>query len=155
MKPTFIFNASLAKKFAPIILFAFALMSLLFTSGCNEDPLPITAQVKQILTSTASWKMQTVLVDGTDQSTVYKNLTLGFTDTGFTSSNGGAVWPSSGTWKFTDDTATAIERNDGLQVTIDTATDSKLVLKLTWTKTTFGLGRLASVKGVNVFTFGK
>jgi hypothetical protein len=131
------------------------LMGIILIQSCKgDDPIPATEQVKEVLKSGA-WKMQTVTVDGTDQTTVYKNLTLTFSDTGFNTTNGGMAWPASGTWKFTDDTAKAIERSDGLTITIDEATTTKLVLRLTWSKTTIGLGRTASVKGVNVFTFGK
>ena len=110
--------------------------------------------MKTILTSGA-WKIQSVAVDGADQTNVYKGLSLSFTNTLVNATNGGAVWLASDTWKFADETGKSITRGDGIQVTVEEATATKLVLKLTWTKTTLGSGRINSVKGVNVFTFGK
>ena len=98
--------------------------------------------------------MQSVSVDGLDQTSVYKGLALNFTATSFTSTNGGVVWPASGTWSFTSTDATAIKRDDGIQVNM-VVTDTTLKLTLTWTKTTFNGGRVESVKGQNVFTMTK
>lgn len=147
-------NLSLKYLLVSALVTAFFLIT-----GCGgSDPSPTAAslakeEITRTLTSGA-WKMQTVAVDGVDQTTVYKNLVIVFSNAGFTATNGGFVWPASGTWKFTDDTAKTIERNDGLTITIDEATATKLVVKLTWTKTTIGPGRTASVSGLNVFTFG-
>ncbi len=128
---------------------------LMTIASCSSNDVKSeTDRVKGILTA-STWKMQTVVVDAVDQSTVYKGLTLNFTDSGFTSTNGGVVWPTSGTWKFTDDSAKTITRNDTLVITITEVTDTKLVLTLTWATTTLGSGRVESVKGSNVFTFGK
>ena len=99
--------------------------------------------------------MSSVTVDGADKTSIYKDLKLTFTSTGFTSVNGGVVWPASGTWQFTDGTGKNITRGDGLQIAIDEASTSKLVLKLTWNQTTLGPGRVNSLMGVNVFSFGK
>ena len=87
-------------------LFIFGLL-LIFSCG-PTDPTPAaepsaTEQVKTVLTSGA-WKIQSVAVDGTDQTSVYKGLSLSFTNTSVNATNGGAVWPSSDTWKFTDET---------------------------------------------------
>ncbi len=91
-------------------------------------------------------------MDGADQSGVYKGFTIKFTSTGFTTTNGGAVWPASGTWTFTDATAAVIKRDDGLPINVE-VTDTTLKQTLTWTKTTLAGGRTSSVKGQNVFTF--
>lgn len=124
-------------------------------SGCNEEAaLSKQEEVTAKLTAAATWKMQAVLVDGTDKSTVYKDLNIKFTDTGFTSTNGGAVWPATGTWAFTDANATSIKRDDGLTITLQEATATSLKLALTWSKTTFAPGRIESVSGGHVFSFG-
>lgn len=130
--------------------------SLLFIIACGSDPAGPTAkeETTKVLTSGA-WKMQSVSVDGTDQTTVYTGLAITFTETGFTTTKGGLVWPATGTWSFKDDTAKSMVRNDGIEVTLVEATTSKLVLKLAWSKTTIGPGRVASVSGQNTFTFGK
>jgi hypothetical protein len=144
----------------------FIFLSLLFTAvamgllpGCTGggDPEPVASEaeeVTEILTG-ATWKLNAVIVDGADQTNVYKGLTLTFTGTSITTSNGGMVWPASTTWKFTNETATAIERGDGVKVSIVEAHSGKLSLALTWSKTTLGSGRVNSVKGEHTFSFGK
>jgi hypothetical protein len=149
------------KKSLLICTSFFLLVGLILMESCSSksDPSPATPsateQTKAILTSSGGWRMQSATVDGTDQTTVYKGLTINFTDSGFTTSNGGVVWPVSGTWSFTDESGTAIKRNDGLVVTIVAAEISKLVLKLIWTTTTFGPGKVSSLKGETTFTFSK
>ncbi len=134
---------------------------LLQLSGCGSggtDPQPVTNskqdEVKAKLIS-PTWKIQSVSVDGTDKTSLYKDLSVKFTATGFTSTSGGAIWPASGTWSFTSDDASAIKRDDGLVVTLQEVTDTSLKLALTWSKTTIGPGRTGSVSGNHLFSFGK
>jgi hypothetical protein len=141
------------KIISKLALVAMAFGVIISVQGC-KDEVPETDRVKGILKSSA-WKVQSVSVDNTDQTTVYKGLTLIFTDAGYTSTNGGVVWPASGTWVFADGNAKTITRSDNLAVTITEVTDTKLVLTLTWATTTLGGGRVESVKGINVFTFAK
>jgi hypothetical protein len=131
-------------------------------AGCSKksDPAPATPtptaqeEVTKKMTAVTTWKMQSVTVDGADKTSVYKGLTISFTSTAFTTANGGAVWPASGTWTFTSADATSIKRDDGLPVNVE-VTDTTLKLTLTWTKTTLGGGKAYSVSGVNVFTMVK
>jgi hypothetical protein len=110
--------------------------------------------VKAKLTAATSWKVQSATVDGVDQTAIYKNLALSFSATGYTSTNGGAVWPASGTWSFNNTDGTAVKRDDGLIITVE-VTDTTLKLSYTWTKTTLSGGRAESVKGSQVLTFTK
>lgn len=127
--------------------------SILFMMACGSTPGPTAKEEATTLLTSGAWKMQSVSVDGTDQSAVYAGLVLTFTATGFSSAKGGLVWPATGSWNFKDETAKSIVRNDGLEVTLVEATTSKLALKLAWAKTTIGPGRVASVGGQNTFTF--
>ena len=141
------------------LLFAIVMVAGLLTSckSSSDDPAPVVSkedEVSALLTS-ATWKMSTVTVDGADKTSIYKDLKLTFTSTGFTSVNGGAVWPASGTWDFTSAEATAIKRNDGVEVTLQEVTDASLKLALIWNKNTLGPGRIESVSGQHVFSFGK
>lgn len=137
-----------------------SVLSILFLSGCGSksDPIPAVetdaAKNTKLLTA-GTWSVQTVLVDGVDKTIVYKDLKLTFTATGFTSTGGGSVWPATGTWKFADDTGKVITRGDGLSINLTEVSSTKLVLALTWTKTTLDGGRVESVAGQHVFTFGK
>lgn len=135
---------------------AIALLGFLLTAShcAKETTVSEADKVKAVLKS-ATWKVQTVTVDAVDQSTLFKNFTLTFSDDGFTASNGGVVWPATGTWSFTDANATAFTRNDGITVSITTVSDTKLVLAFTWLKTTLGPGRVESVQGATIFTLIK
>jgi hypothetical protein len=141
------------KAVSKLVLVAMTFAVIISVQGC-KDEVPETDRVKGILKA-STWTMQTVVVDAVDQSTVYKGLTLNFTDTGYSSTNGGVVWPASGTWFFADASAKTITRNDNLAITITEVTDAKLILSLTWAKTTLSGGRVESVKGINVFTLTK
>lgn len=130
-------------------------MSLLI-SACEEDAAePSAADVVKAKLISSTWKMSSVVVDGSDQTDIYSGLNLSFTSSGFTTVNGGVVWPSSGTWEFTSEQATAIKRNDGLTIEIVSITDTSLKLGLTWSKSTVGSGRVSSISGAHVFNFGK
>lgn len=69
--------------------------------------------------------------------------------------NGSVVWPASGTWTFTDNTAKKIKRNDNLEVTITEVSATVLKLSLAWTTGTLGTGRTTSIAGNHVFSFIK
>ncbi|MFM8832904.1 MAG: hypothetical protein ACKOEV_04620, partial [Cytophagales bacterium] len=146
---------SLATRLSLSIL---ALLSIGFLSNCgNSNDAPTISkqdQVKAILTA-SPWKVNTVSVDGMDKTITYKDLGLTFTSTGFKSVSGAAIWPASGTWSFTSAEATAFKRDDGLEVTIQEATDTSLKLALTWNKTTLSSGKVESVSGAHVFSFKK
>ena len=123
--------------------------------GTDATPAETESQKATKLMTQGTWAMQSVTVDGTDKTSIYAGLKLTFTATGFTATSGGGVWPSTGTWQFTDDTGTTVKRDDGLTITLTELTTTKMVIKLTWTETTLGGGRTNSVQGNHVFTFGK
>jgi hypothetical protein len=134
------------------------LISSMLSCGGKNDPAPAAANadqqaVKAKLTS-GTWRMQNVTVDGIDQTSVFNGFTIKFTESGFTTTDGGAAWPVSGSWSFSSADATVFKRDDGLEVTVD-VTDTTLTLTLTWTKTTLSGGRTTSLKGKNVFSFVK
>lgn len=138
------------------IAFLFACLQFMACSKSSNDPAPKT-QAEQVTTKlTASqWKLSGVTVDGTDQSALFKSLTISFSTSGFTASNGGLVWPSSNTWSFTDSNATTFLRGDGITVSIQEITDTSLKMSLAWSKNTLGPGRTNSIKGQHLFTMGK
>jgi hypothetical protein len=123
--------------------------------ACDSAETPSTQTEKERvleLLKGSAWKAQTVEVDNTDQSDLFENFTLTIAPTSFTSSNGSPVWPTSGTWSFTNETATRISRSDGVEVRIIGVTESELILELNWSETTLGGGRTASIEGVHTFT---
>ncbi len=120
--------------------------------SCKDDEPTPQEKATSLLTS-STWKIKTVSVDATDRTSVYPGLTLTFTATGYTTTNGGVIWPATGTWLFKDQTATTITRSDGLEITIQELTETSLKLAFSWTKTTLGSGRVQSVSGLHVLTF--
>lgn len=145
------------KRIVNVILTTSTLCLLLVVlANCGGDD-PAQSEIDRVkgILNSGTWKVQTVSVDDIDQTALYENLTLTFTDTNYTTTNGANVWPASGGWSFTDDSATTILRSDGVIITIAGATTTKLVLNLDWPDTTIGPGRAKSIQGAHVFTFGK
>jgi hypothetical protein len=138
-----------------VTLLAIVTLAVSFTAcGGDEDAKPASDDVKALLTA-STWKMNAVTVDGTDQTDLYEDLAINFGNTTFSAVNGAGVWPNSGTWSFTSDAGTAIQRGDGLIVTIREISETILRLELSWTKGTIGPGRSQSIAGNHIFTFGK
>ncbi|MBX2915598.1 MAG: hypothetical protein KF856_10055 [Cyclobacteriaceae bacterium] len=133
------------------------LVACIFLMACGGDeptePTPVE-QVRALLIAN-EWRLQQVQVDGVDKTDVYSGLKLQFNTTGFTATSGKAIWPATGTWSFTDDTATKLKRNDGLEIRIKNITAAQLELELTWSETTLGTGRTSAIAGMHVFTFVK
>lgn len=129
--------------------------------SCNDDDeaTPVdSAQLKAEVTaqlSESTWNVQTVTVDRLDQNDLFEGFSLSFGDGTFTSQNGGEVWPASGTWQFANEEATAIVRDDDTVINILTLNDFALVISLSWSENTIGLGRTNSISGEHVFTFSK
>jgi len=139
------------------ILYLLPVVLMVMLSGlmsCDDDEPTAQETATNLLTS-STWKIKTVSVDATDRTSVYPGLALTFTATGYTTTNGGVIWPASGTWSFKDQTATVITRNDGLEITIQELTETSLKLSFNWTKTTLGSGRVQSVSGLHILTFSK
>jgi hypothetical protein len=143
------------RKILIIIFRTSTLCLLLGQASCGgDDAAPSeTDRVRGILKG--AWKVQTVRVDDTDQTTRYKNLTLTFTDANYSTTDGAPVWPAAGGWTFTDETGKAILRSDDVIITVEEATASTLVLRFDWDTTTIGPGRIKSIQGEHVFTFEK
>jgi hypothetical protein len=130
-------------------------------SSCSKSngpaPLSPQAQTTRLLiggpslsSASVPWKMQSSSVDGIDQTALYNGFTVTFTSSGFTTTNGGVIWPASGTWNFQGTSTATVVRNDGVNVQIQVSSVS-LVMTVVWTKTTLASGRTVSTSGNNVF----
>src|SRR6478609_5062753 len=126
------FNYSKHAIASTILMIVIFLMLMLQLSSCKKEEPSIqeTEKVKKVLTST-TWKMQTVTVDGTDETSMYTGLTLKFTDGHYSTTNGKVVWPASGVWIFADNTGKLITRGDGLEISVQQIDTDKLVLNFT------------------------
>ena len=134
---------------------ATVLTCLLALASCKKDDENLrTDRVRKLLTRN-TWTIQSVEVDGLDKTSSHAGLTLHFTNTQFTTTHGGVVWPASGIWTFADDNGKRIVRSDDIEMIIEEVSATKLVLSFTWMETTLGPGRLSSTSGEHVFTFVK
>lgn len=131
---------------------SFIIFSFLFhIEGCKEAELTPNERTEELLIAHA-WQMTEVKIDGI-VSDLYSGLTLSFGSKTYTSTNGGKVWLASGTWEFVGDNGDKILRDDGLEVIVESLTESQLVLSFTWNSTTFDGGRVGSLKGFHKMSF--
>lgn len=135
-------------------LISCGIVVIMLLGSCDNEKTEAGPDVQALLTS-GIWKMKTVTIDGVNKNDLFTNFTVSFTSTGFTASNGEPVWPASGTWTFTTADQNAIVRNDNIEVSVAEISANELTLKLMWSKTTLGSGRVASTQGNHVFIFGK
>lgn len=132
------------------------LLVQLAACGGGGDPAPTpSAQdgVKAKLTS-GKWNMQTAQVDGVDKTATYSGLSVTFSASGYTTTNGKGLWPALGGWSFVDTEGKKIKREDGTEMTVE-VTDTSLKLSFNWTKATIGGGRAESLPGQHVLSFTK
>ena len=144
-------------KATPLLLCLF----LISYSSCKKvivDPIiELTpAEITTALLKGSAWTMAAVKVDDVVLD-LYKGLTVSFTEDGkYSSANGGKIWPASGTWKFKNDEAKAMIREDGLEITIDAITDKAMTISFTQAGgTVFEPGRNQAVGGKHVLTMGR
>lgn len=125
-------------------------------SGCNKDNQP-TAQelVTSILTSAEAWQNPEVSVDGVDYSDLYKDLSITFTESAYTTVGGEPVWAASGTWKFLNEEGTMLKLDETREAEINSISDDILELSFQWDENTFEPGRVNSVKGKQKFKLKK
>ena len=125
-------------------------------NGCKKDDPPspqetVTAQ----LTSATAWQSPVVTVDGVDKSDVYKDFSITFGKSTYTTVSGSPVWKASGTWAFTNAEATMMKLDGVTDVEINFISTDILELSLQWNANTFEPGRVNSVKGKNKFKLKK
>ncbi len=144
-------------KLSLLFLLAASIISSCGGGGSDDpDPVPPTAaETNTQLLSSGTWKVSSVKVDGVNQTSLFTGFTLNFTSSTYTTTNGDPVWPTSGTWSFTNTEATTVKREDGVIISISSISSSNFVFTLTWDKATFGSGRTSSVKGTHTFTLSK
>ena len=139
-------------KITPVLI-CFYLVGMLFHCSCDHHKETELERVNRMLTA-AKWTINGVSEDGVDQTASYQKMTLTFTAGSYKVSDGGAIWPSQGAWKLNDD-AKSFVREDGLVIQILKIGESDLSLSFYWPRTTFGPGRLKSIHGNYIFSFGK
>ncbi len=120
---------------------------LLTTSSCKDGPTDEEILLKKI---SLAWKSSStgVQFDGKDVNGVFKDFAITFTESKtYTTTAGNApVWPASGKFTLKSNSSGAgfsLLRDDGVEVTVDQLTDTKLVLKFNY------VGKASRVKSVS------
>jgi hypothetical protein len=143
-------------KYLNIVKTVVAVFLVLHISGCGKDDPkpagPTANEATEKLLTAKSWQISEVKVDGVI-SDLYPGLTIAFGSKTFTATNGGPVWPASGTWNFVGESGTKLLRNDGLDITIENISSTQLIILFSWNSSTFTNGRAGSLKGSHRMTF--
>jgi len=140
---------------------------LITYSSCKKEPTPeptppepTAAEKSTALLIGAAWANKGVTVDGVVMD-LYKGMAVTFTSDSptagkYTSVNGGAIWPASGTWRYKDETAKVMVREDNMEIAIDAITSTAMTISFTRTgETVFEPGRTKAVSGKHVMTMGR
>ena len=118
---------------------------------------PTEIETKTALLKGAAWTTKGVKVDDVVLD-LYKDFNISFTEDGkYTSVKGGVIWPASGTWKFKNEEAKIIVREDNLEIGVDALTEKSMTISFTRTgDTVFETGgRSTAVGGKHVLTLGR
>ena len=139
-------------KHITLLLSSFMLISLLTQSGCKKDEPTPQDIIKQNLVGSL-WRIKSVTVDGVDQTSMYSGMTIQFTATTYSTTQGRVIWPASGSWRFVS-TDGSLVRDDGLELTI-AVTNTTLDIDLFWPERDIGGGRSNALSGNHTFSFTK
>jgi hypothetical protein len=126
-------------------------------SGCKKDsPLSDQEKVTAMLTAgTGKWEAPVVTVDGVDYSDLYRDFSIKFEKTTYTTTAGAPIWKSSGTWAFIDEEATFMKLDNDPEVEINSISNDFLELSFLWNQDTFEPGRIRSIRGKQKFRLRK
>jgi hypothetical protein len=135
---------------------------ILIINGCGGKSTPAeSTQEKQLKLLTQTWKISTVTLDGTDQSTINPwtgfQLTISGDPTAatynYSCANRAKIgpWQASGTWKFGTDPVTQIIRIEDNLIMTYTVTATTLQLNFNYSGN--GYTRVNNVTGNWVFNF--
>ena len=131
------------------LIFLFVCL-LLFS--CEEELTPNESTEK--ILKTATWKLQSTKIDGV-ASNLYDGLSVTFTKGAYTTTSGGDIFGSSGTWAFVGTDGKVITLGNGLEVQLDQISSSGITISFFWDKTIVVNGRAGSLKGDHEMVFGK
>jgi hypothetical protein len=136
-------------------------------NGCGGDPPgPTELEKYTTLLTGGKWSPSSatnwVIVNGVDVSELFKDFTITFTATGYTTTGTTPVWPRTDTWKFKTEASVktgvaniVIRNSDGSEITIESLDEKAMKVTLLWNKETTEGGRTTSIIGKHEFTFSK
>jgi hypothetical protein len=140
------------KAFKNIVI-AVSTIAIFFISGCSKDDETSTRNEQLRLLTASAWSINSITVDGVDQSSLFTNMTVSFAESEYETSGGSEVWPASGTWRFKQNNSNVIIIDNDIEMTIVNLDESTLKISFQWNHNTFGTGRAKSIAGFHEFTF--
>lgn len=142
-----------SKLFYALAILAFGVV----LSSCKKDePKPKTDEELQLEKLAGTWALpspspsNSVTVAGNDVTADWATFQVTFTDGSYSTSSSAApeVWPASGTWTFATGDVNTLQRNDGVDISIN-VTETSLTMSFTYTAPG---GRIDGVEGDWVFS---
>jgi hypothetical protein len=162
-------NHELLAKIFLLLLASIITFVLITLPGCGSkttDPEPTELEKYKTLLTGGKWSPSSatnwVIVNGVDVSELFKDFTISFTETGYTTTGTTPVWPRTDTWKFKTEASVkqgvaniVIRNSDGSEITIESLDEKSMKVTLFWNQETTDPGRTSSVEGKHEFTFSK
>lgn len=127
-----------------IIFSVMFLLVCLLLFSCEEELTPNEATEKTL--KSATWKLQTTKIDGV-ASDLYDGLSVTFTKGAYTTTSGGDIFGSSGTWAFVGTDGKVIALGNGLEVQLGQISSTGITISFFWDKTVVINGRSESLRG--------
>lgn len=138
-----------------VAMFTCLVLVTVFTSCQKENVLSEQEKIAATLTGAKAWDTPIVIVDGVDYSELYEGFSITFLADTYTTTAGGPVWKSAGTWDFVEEGASLINLDGEREVEITLGSPDVIELTFEWEQDTFGFERSGSVKGKQKFKLKK
>lgn len=139
------------------VLLLILITSMVILNGCKDDEGTEDSNLErrtQLITKTWTVLSVTVPQGSATLPGDWANFTVTFTATNMTTAGHAdgstVVWPS-GTWSFTNENANIIQRQDGVEMTVSSLSESGLSVSFTLPEGTEITGRTASLEGQYIF----
>ena len=123
------------RKYITSLVFITLATTLFLSCGSEGEPDEPSAQELTFENLAGQWGLPAVggiVVDGVDRTLNYQGFNLSFSETGYSTSNAGDLFQSSGTWEWANETTTnQIILDDGKNITIQSLTTSVFTFAFT------------------------
>jgi hypothetical protein len=136
---------------------AFTIILSQFACDKSEEPL----DERQVLINKLvgkTWAIHSVAGPNGDKTLDYENMKLSFVQVAgvfkvnYSVNNSHVIWSGPGVLEFSE-TVGNFRRSDSVVGALELPSDTELIIKVEWLKTTVGKGRVSSVEGDHSFTF--
>lgn len=119
---------SINKKLLVICFLATALLTLSTCGRGGDDDPGLTDQEIQEQLLVKNWTLEegSILLDGSDVSSVYDGFTMNIQGGTFTTTNAGDLFPASGTWQWAGESDTRILTGRGKEISLVRLDESTL-----------------------------